>query len=217
MITTVFFDIGNVLLAFDHQLIWQRLLPFSTLSSKELQEQIQHSGLMNLHESGELSPLDFFHEIQREGKLLPSLSYEHFARFWGDIFREQAPIVQLAGNLQGRYRVGLLSNIGEIHWDWVLSRFSFFRQVEPDTRILSFECGCMKPAEKIYQEALKRVQDKAEHCVYIDDIPDYVESSRKLGIQGIHYQSPEQLIGDLEALGVLPKTKKLPIKRSTSK
>jgi FMN phosphatase YigB (HAD superfamily) len=202
MITTIFFDIGNVLCAFDHQLIWQRLQPFSTLTSEELQVKIQRSGLMNQHETGMLSSRDFFCEIQREGKLLPSLSYDQFARFWADIFWAQAPVFQLAGSLQDRYRVGLLSNIGEIHWNWLLLRFPFFSRVEPGLQVLSFECGCMKPAEAIYREALDRAQDKPEYCVYIDDIPEYAESSRKLGIQGIHYQSPEQLLSDLAALGL---------------
>lgn len=206
MITTIFFDIGNVLLAFDHQLIWQRLLPFSTLSSEELQERIQHSGLMNRHESGELSPLDFFHEIRREGNLMPSLSYDCFARFWADIFQPKTPILQLASSLQSRYRVGLLSNVGEIHWNWVLSQFSFFGQVDSGLRVLSFECGCMKPAEEIYQKALELAQEKPERCVYIDDIPEYVESSGKLGIKGIHYQSPKQLADELKALGVKVKS-----------
>ncbi|MCP4396549.1 MAG: HAD family phosphatase [bacterium] len=206
MITTFFFDIGNVLLAFDHQLIWQRLLPFSALSSEALQKRIQLSGLMNQHETGALPPLDFFHEIQREGKLLPSLGYERFARFWADIFREQTPIVQLASSLQRNYRIGLLSNIGEIHWNWILMRYPFFRQVETGMRVLSFECGCMKPAKAIYQKALERAQEKPEHCVYIDDIRTYTESSRELGIQGIQYQSPEQLARELDALGVNAKS-----------
>ena len=202
MITTIFFDIGNVLCAFDHQLIWRRLQPFSTLSSEELQERMTHSGLMNRHETGELPPLDFFRELRREGNLLPSLSYEHFSRFWTDIFQAQAPIIQLAANLQTDYKVGLLSNVGEIHWKWLLTRFPFFHRVETELRVLSFESGCMKPAEKIYQKALERAQDKPEHCAYIDDIPEYVERSRELGIQGIRYQSPEQLINDLKSLGV---------------
>ena len=202
MITTIFFDIGNVLCAFDHQLIWQRLQPFSTLKPEELQTRIQHSGLMNRHETGELAPHDFFREIQREGNLLPTLSYEVFARFWADIFQVQLPILQLAGSLQNRYQVGLLSNIGEIHWKWLLSRIPFFEQVHANMQVLSFECGCMKPAEAIYQAALERSQEKPECCAYIDDIPEYAENSRKLGIRGIHYQSPEQLISELKALKV---------------
>ena len=61
MITTIFFDIGNVLLGFDHDLIWQRLAQISPLSAVDIRERIQHSELMNQHESGKLSALEFFH------------------------------------------------------------------------------------------------------------------------------------------------------------
>ncbi|PID56684.1 hypothetical protein CSB45_10680 [candidate division KSB3 bacterium] len=202
MISTIFFDIGNVLCTFDHQRIWQHLQPFSTLSSEELQANIHDSGLMNRHESGELPPHEFFCQVQRQGKLLPCLSYEHFTRLWAEIFCAQGPVFQLAKDLQKHYRVGLLSNIGEIHWTWLCEHFPFFSQVEEDLRVLSFECGCMKPAEAIYQQALKRAQEKAEHCVYIDDIPEYAARSRQLGINAICYHSYEQLLGELAASGV---------------
>jgi len=36
--------------------------------------------------------------------------------------------------------------------------------------------------------------------VFIDDILEYVEAARALGLEGIHYRNPGQLRADLRAL-----------------
>ncbi|PIE33863.1 hypothetical protein CSA56_10155 [candidate division KSB3 bacterium] len=202
MITTIFFDIGNVLVGFDHTLIWQRLSQFSTLTPEKLQQNIVGSGLMQQHETGELPPRDFFRHLQQSAKLLPSFPYNTFSRLWADIFWEQTPVIQLAAILQRDYTIGFLSNIGEIHWNWLLQRFSIFRQVRPDMRVLSFEVGAMKPSDDIYLDALMKAKSEPEQCIYIDDIREYAEAARELGIQSIHYQSPEQLKQELAALQI---------------
>ncbi len=203
MITTIFFDIGNVLVGFDHTLIWQRLASFSALSAEALQRNVQEAELMPRHETGQLPPHELFRQIRQQAQLLPSLSYETFSRLWADIFWEHTPIVQLAGILQRNYTIGLLSNVGEIHWNWLLQNFSIFRQVTPDMRVLSFQVGAMKPADDIYQAAFLKAQADPEQCLYIDDIHEYIAASRKLGLQAIHYQSQEQLQQELEQLQIM--------------
>ena len=153
---------------------------------------------MDLHETGKLPPLKFFHQVQQQGKLSHSLSYEEFARIWADIFWEQSAITQLATILHQNYTIGLLSNVGEIHWNWLANTFPIFRRF--DKRILSFQFGHMKPAREIYQEAIHQSQSLPEQCAYIDDIEAYAKASRQLDIYGIHYQSPSQLYHELNQL-----------------
>ena len=46
--------------------------------------------------------------------------------------------------------------------------------------------------------------DKLEprECVYVDDFPRYIRAAEELGIVGIIYQSPKQLVSDLRKLDV---------------
>jgi FMN phosphatase YigB (HAD superfamily) len=200
MFTTILFDIGNVLIGFDHGLIWKRLAVASKLSADEIRQRIQGSGVMNVYEAGKLSSLDFFSEIQRLGQLDPALSFDEFCLIWTAIFWENKPMIQLAQTLRQHYAIFLLSNVGEIHWNWLVQHYPIFSQVaEP---ILSFQVGYMKPAKEIYQEALLRAGALPEQCVYIDDVAEYVAASRELGIQGLQYQSPAQLKNALSQLGV---------------
>ena len=54
-----------------------------------------------------------------------------------------------------------------------------------------------KPAEDIYQYALKELALKPEQAVFIDDDPENVEAANKVGINGIIYSNPDQLKNDL--------------------
>ncbi|HMI53486.1 MAG TPA: HAD-IA family hydrolase [Candidatus Saccharimonadales bacterium] len=59
-----------------------------------------------------------------------------------------------------------------------------------------------KPEEHIFRVALEVTQRKAEECVFIDDRPLNLESPRRLGMNAIHYQNPEQLCSDLAKLNI---------------
>jgi FMN phosphatase YigB (HAD superfamily) len=39
-------------------------------------------------------------------------------------------------------------------------------------------------------------------CFFTDDIPDYVEGARRMGIDAVQFESHEQIVGELRARGV---------------
>ena len=59
-----------------------------------------------------------------------------------------------------------------------------------------------KPEEMIFRVALEVTQRAPEQCVFIDDRPLNLESPRRLGMNVIHYQNPQQLRADLQKCGV---------------
>ena len=59
-----------------------------------------------------------------------------------------------------------------------------------------------KPEEHIFRVALEVTQRKPEECVFIDDRPLNLESPRRLGMNAIHYQNPDQLCSDLAKLNI---------------
>jgi HAD superfamily hydrolase (TIGR01509 family) len=60
----------------------------------------------------------------------------------------------------------------------------------------------MKPEEILYRDILTKLRSLPEECVYIDDIQANVEAAERLGMHGIHYRSPSQLLLGLRALGI---------------
>ena len=59
-----------------------------------------------------------------------------------------------------------------------------------------------KPEETIFRVALEVTQRPPEQCLFIDDRPLNLENPRKLGMNTIHHQSPEQLRAELGKYGV---------------
>jgi 2-haloacid dehalogenase len=60
-----------------------------------------------------------------------------------------------------------------------------------------------KPYAEIYQITLDRFKIKAEESLFIDDNERNIKGAMALGIDGIHFQSPQQLRKELENRALL--------------
>ena len=58
----------------------------------------------------------------------------------------------------------------------------------------------MKPDPQIYRIALDKLEVKPDEAVFVDDMRTNVEAARKLGMQGILFQSQEQTLHELKVL-----------------
>lgn len=95
---------------------------------------------------------------------------------------------------------------------WYLSNFSEKTEIEcadsiafipyMDGGILSWKDKLIKPDPKIYQLMLERFELVAEESVFIDDLPENVQGAVEQGIHGIVFESREQVVEALKALGV---------------
>ena len=90
----------------------------------------------------------------------------------------------------------------KIHVAHIEASYDFVRHFPQARRIYSCSIGVSKPNPLIYREALRACKVKAGEAVYIDDIAANVDAARQLGLAGIQFQSPTQLLQDLGALGV---------------
>ena len=66
------------------------------------------------------------------------------------------------------------------------------------TVILSCDVGVAKPNPKIFKIALKQLDLDASQCLFIDDKKRNVDTAKKLGMDGIVFQSKEHLIEELK-------------------
>ena len=122
---------------------------------------------------------------------------------WGQAFREvyspRKEVFALAGGLHaGGYRVALLSNTEGPAMEFFLELgYEMF-----DDPIFSCAEGACKPEKEIYEIAARRLRMPVGRCVLIDDKPVFVDGARKAGMEGIVYESLEQVRQDLATLGV---------------
>ncbi len=198
MIRGVIFDFGNVISAFDVGKFLRRLRDWSGTGVETLRERIYGSGLHSRYERGEISSDEFHREISRiSGARVPA---EEFARGFTDIFTPLESTQALIRSLRGKYRLGLLSNTNEWHFERHIRTVPVFPLFDAVT--LSYEVRALKPSPEIYRDALRKLSLPPEACVFIDDVREYADGAAALGIRGIRYTGHDDLLRALAELRV---------------
>jgi len=199
MIRGVIFDFGNVICSFDVEKFLAKLHEWSGLDVETLRDRVYGSRLHSRYERGEISSKEFHREVVR--RIGVDVPVEEFADRFTDIFTPLESTYELIRALKGKYRLGLLSNTNEWHFQRHIRKVPVFPLF--DTVTLSFEVGALKPEQEIYLDALRKLSLPPEACVFIDDIGDYAEGAAVLGIRGIRYTGHAELLQELSGLGVV--------------
>ena len=137
-ISMIYFDLGNVLLKFDHEQSCRNLGKLFHVPAPEVREFVFESGLEDQYETGELSTAEFYQRLCDRWKQQPSLSSVCVAA--ADIFTLNCPTLSVLTQLKAAgYRTGILSNTCEAHWKFVRGwSFSFsdrsVRRPDPQLR-----------------------------------------------------------------------------------
>jgi 2-haloacid dehalogenase len=98
------------------------------------------------------------------------------------------------------YPLAALSNWSAETFPLVKRRFEFFSWF--DLIVLSGEELCIKPDRRIYEILLQRLDRPAGDCIFIDDSEKNVAAAREIGMQVIHFRSPEELRLQLRQSGL---------------
>ena len=198
-IEVVLFDLGNVILPFDHHQLGEKLLQFSLKKETEDPRKIfaylfdLHTGAVNLYETGKMSSLEFFQSLKDFFHL--QISFDEFATIWNDIFTENEDVSDIVRSLRGKKKLGLVSNTNSLHFDYIASTFPVVNSF--DRWILSHEVGFKKPSPEIYHKAIEWASVEPPNILFIDDVQRNVEAAVSLGIQGIQFVSAHQLKEEL--------------------
>lgn len=138
---------------------------------------------------------------QEKGIKLPSNWGESFKAVMKDGIGINQEMFALVQQLKERHiPVALLSNIDE-RLARIIREIGFYEPFDPC--ILSFEIGVEKPDLKAYEFLLTKLALPAKEIVFIDDLPENIESAQKLGIDAILFESPEQIRSALRQRGAL--------------
>ena len=198
-VRAVIFDIGRVLIRLDVSRAMKAMASGPALSAEALWSAIEKDPRWNDWQEGRISARDWHLHMQR--RFGGSATFEQFTETW-NLVMDPEPIQgkELFEKLSKKYRLALLSNTDPIHVAHMEPRYEFFSYFP--ARVYSCAVGASKPNPIIYREALRACRVQAEEAVYIDDIAAYVEAAQRLGMKGVRFQSPEQLVLALRELGL---------------
>lgn len=195
----IYFDLGNVLLSFDHQRASRQIGELVGASGEEVHRAVFDSGLQDRYESGEVDSTQF-HDACAE--LFGPCQREPFLNAAADIFEPTAETHDLVEQLadSGR-RLGILSNTCEAHWLFCWDRYEVLRRF--DVYALSYELRSMKPDPAIYAAAAELAGVPAESIFFTDDREENVRAALEAGYDAVHFISASGLAGELAARGLL--------------
>jgi HAD superfamily hydrolase (TIGR01509 family) len=195
MVPVVVFDLGKVLVDFDYSIAARRVAARSAKTIERLDQFLSGSPFLVQFESGELSPRQFFAQVQKVTGFNGDI--DEFAGYFADIFDPMPEMVELhAGLRQKKIPTYIFSNTSEIAVGHIRRKYPFFSGF--DGYILSYEIGAMKPHAKIY-EALETMAGRSGPDIfYIDDRAEKVEAGASRGWQIVLHESPQKTRAALE-------------------
>ena len=199
-IDAVIFDLGNVLITVDELRAMERMAARTGKTLEQIREYIRGTPYEHELARGKLSKMQFFRTVAKD--LGFDGSYDEFAEIWSDVFTPIEPMIALAESLKTRVPRLVLSNTNAIHMDYIFQHYTFLNDF--DAHVFSHEVGLLKPDAAIYEYALKKYGLAGERTVFLDDLPANVEGARRVGMQAVHFQNPEQARAELTKLGVSP-------------
>lgn len=204
-ITTIIFDIGNVILHFDYLRAARRFAEATKLPLETIEKHFYFSELERLYSKGKVSSNGFFDTLKRELDL--KIDFDTFAAIWNDIFWLNHSVEDLIKNLKGKYRLAAITNTTDLHFRYWLENFPVLRLF--DAFFPSHEVGMRKPEPELFRLALKQLEAKPEETVFVDDMEENAKAAQALGIQTVHYRSTEGLMSEFSKLGIILENKKI--------
>ena len=188
----VYFDLGNVLLFFDHGIAARSMAKVIGVDPEVIKRTVFDSELQIAYERGERTTSQFVSILSDQfGK---KLSVDELKEAAADIFVPNMNILPVLERLRSmKIPLGLLSNTCEAHWEWILRMR--YPQVLGwfDPIILSYEVQRMKPEPEIYKIPAEQCNVPAEKIFFTDDRLENIEGALRAGWQASLFTSADRL------------------------
>lgn len=200
MLKNIVFDIGNVLVdyrpkeylaakGFSGEII-KRIIKASILSP--YWEQFERAAMTN----DEVMKAFVSQDPGIEKEL-----YEAYSNIHGMLTIRDFAVSWVKALKDAGYHVYYLSNYSQKAYDDCRDSLAFMEHMEGG--LLSFQARMTKPDPAFYQLFLKQFGLAADDCVFIDDTEQNVLAARDQGFTGIVFQSCEDTVLQLAALGIV--------------
>jgi HAD superfamily hydrolase (TIGR01509 family) len=200
MIKTVVFDLGKVLVDFDYSIAAKKIALRAKMPADRITPFISQSPLLFRYETGLMTTAQFYQEVCAGTGYCGEAG--EFGECFADIF---VPIPEMVGLHAALRKSGLptyiFSNTNELAVVHIRRNFPFFSNF--DGYILSYECGAMKPEEKIYEVVERSSGRRNAEILYLDDRPENIAAGAARDWQVILQESPAKTLTSIQKLGLL--------------
>lgn len=179
----IIFDIGNVLCRLNFGRYYEVALRHGILNPAKQVEGIE-----------KLLDLDLT-RISRECDLMGLSNEERYEllREWERVIEFDIRMVEFKKELESEYTVGILSNIGYEHGEYIKQQ----GVLSGSKNHLSYEVGARKP-QMIYYQSFLYNYPEFKGALYIDDREENLEMGNRMGLIGYHFNLERSIGLDYE-------------------
>lgn len=199
-IETIVFDLGGVLIDWNPDYVFDKLFDSQDRKRYFYKHICTHE--WNLQQDAGRSLVEATEERVR---LFPDWEvpirafYGRWEEMLGGPIQDTVEILEHLKNA-GKHRLLALTNWSAETFPVALEKYEFLQWFEGI--VVSGREGVIKPDRRIYEILLERHAVNPETAIFIDDNKTNAEAAAMLGIKGIHFTSSQQLICELENLGI---------------
>ena len=198
-IKNIIFDFGNVLLNIDPELSAKAFTKLGIKEGVDFWGGPDSSKLLIGLEMGTITPDEF-----RKGALemlVDGITPQQVDDAWNALLLDLPPQrVEMLKRLKQQYRLFLLSNSNQIHYEYFMphfeEKFGFPMSDLFEKLWFSHQLYMIKPDLEIYAHVLKDGDLNAAETLFIDDTLINVEAARSIGMKAWHLE-PEMEISEL--------------------
>jgi FMN phosphatase YigB (HAD superfamily) len=176
----IYFDLGKVLVDFSFKRMFRQMGEAAGIEPQQVQA-VLAAGLQADYEIGRLDSRAAHEVFCRQTGTRPG--FEAFLLAFNDIFTPIDSMLPVVAQLyHAGYRLGILSNTCDGHWNYCLRRYTMLRAIFCQAAELA---GC-----------------RPEEIFYTDDMPGHVAAAKSVGLDAVVYLSTAELVAELRKRGV---------------
>jgi putative hydrolase of the HAD superfamily len=201
LIQFIYFDLGKVLLDFDHQKAARQLGALCGWEPARVYEFVFRTDLNRRCDGGMVDAAEFCRLFRAETGCTSEDAALVLAS--SDIFRINPSTNAILAHLKAAgYRLGMLSNTCDMHYQFFSDgRFAMIADAF-DVVVLSYALKVQKPDAAIYAEATRLAGVEPQEIFFTDDMPANVEGAKQFGWDAVLFTGAADLARELRARGI---------------
>lgn len=197
----LYFDLGNVLLNFDHEIACRQIGELAGIRADDARAAVFDGDLQWQYECGKLSSREFYERFCERTR--SRVDFDALLHAASAIFELNSPVVPIVAHLRSAgHRLGILSNTCDAHWQYIQRHGYWIVNSAFERHALSFQIGEMKPNLRIYESAAKLAGIEPADIFFVDDREENVAAAIEAGYDAVLYQTAAKLADDLRRRGV---------------
>jgi len=193
-LSTIILDLGGVLLDLDYSLTKKSFADLGVEDFDSYYTQFKASPLFDDLETGRVTNAAFFDALRERSGI--ALTDEQIVGAWNAMLLDFPPErLAFLKDLRKRYRVFLLSNTNDIHYQAFQEKFRKATGLESldvlfDKAYYSHLIGARKPEVEAYKRIVEEQGLDPKTTLFVDDTASNFPGAEALGIQTLHLRSP---------------------------